>query len=51
MVYGIDAIGPLDLVLMPFVQNLSAEANQSVEEIKNMHERVRDIIEKINATF
>ena len=51
MVYGIDPLGPLDLVPRPLDQRPSAEVDQRVEEIKKLHERVRDRIEKINATY
>jgi len=51
VVYGIDPLGPLDLVPRPLDQRPSANANQRVEEIKKLHERVRDRIEKINLTY
>jgi len=51
VVYGIDPLGPLDLVPRPLDQQPSAEADQKVEEIKKLHEWVRDRIENINATY
>ena len=51
VVYDIWPIGPLDLVPRPLDKKPSAEASQRVEEIKKMHERVRDRIEKINTTY
>ena len=51
MVYGIDHIGPLDLVPRPLDQKPSVEVDQRVEEIKKLHERVKDRMEKINTTY
>ena len=51
VVYGIDPLGPLDLVPRPLDQRPSAEANQRVEEIKKLHERVSDRIDKMNANY
>jgi len=51
IVYGLDPLGPLDLIPRPLDQRPSADANQRVEEIKKLHERVKARIEKINATY
>ena len=48
---GLDPIGPLDLVPRPLDQRQSVKVDQRVEEIKRMHEWVRDRIEKINSTY
>jgi len=50
VVYGIDPIGPLDLIPRPLDKKPSTEAS-TVEEIKKIHDQVRDRIEKINATY
>ena len=51
MVYGIDPIRQLDLVWRPLDQKPSLEVDQRVEEIKKLHEWVRDRIEKTNASY
>jgi len=50
VVYGIDPLGPLDLVPRPLDQTLSADADQRVEEIKKLYERIWGRIERINST-
>ena len=51
MVYGIDPLGPLDLVPRPLNQMLSADTDQRLEEIKKLHEHVRDRIKRFNSTY
>jgi len=51
VVYGIDPFGQLDLVLRPLDQRACTDADQRVEEIKKLHEHVRDRIERINSTY
>jgi len=51
VVYGLDPLGPLDLVPRPLEQRPHVDANQRVDEIKQLHERVRAKIEKSNATY
>jgi len=49
--YGIDPLGPLDLVPRPLDERPNTDANKRVKEIKKLHERVRDRIERINSTY
>jgi len=40
VVYGLDPLGPLDLVPRPLGQKPSADVEQRVAEIKNLHEQL-----------
>jgi len=51
VVYGVDPVGPLDLVLRPLDQKPSTEVDQRVEEINKLRDQVKDRIEKINLTY
>ena len=51
VVYGINPIGPLDLVPYPTKKQFSGDANERVKEIKKLHELVRASIEKQNERY
>jgi len=51
IVYGLDPLGPLDLIPRPLDQKSSAYAEQRVVEIKKLHEQVRARIEKSNLSY
>ena len=51
IVYGLDPLGPLDLVPRPLDQRPSADAEQRVKEIQQLHEKVRARIEKSNLSY
>jgi len=46
VVYGLDPLGPLDLIPTPLDQKSSANAEQRVPVIKKLHEQVRTQIKK-----
>jgi len=48
VVHGIDPLGPLDLIPKPLNQKPSADAKARVEEIRKIHEQVKNMIEKFN---
>jgi len=50
-VYGVEPLSPLDLVPRPLDGKPSVEADKRVEEIKRLHERVKEKIEKSNASY
>jgi len=51
VVYGLDPLGPLDLVSRPLDHKPSADAEQRVKEIQHLHEKVRVRIEKSNLSY
>jgi len=51
IVYGLDPLGPLDLVPRPLDQRPSADAEQRVKEIQQLHEKVQARIEKSNLSY
>ena len=51
IVYGLDPLGPLDLVPRPQEQRPSTDPEQRVDEIQRLHERVRVRIEKSNSSY
>jgi len=51
VVYGIDPLGPLDLIPQSFDQKPHPDAAARVEQIKKVHELVRSKIEKSNETY
>jgi len=51
IVYGLDPLGPLDLIPKPMDQKPSADAEQRVAEIQRLHERVRVRIAKSNLSY
>jgi len=51
IVYGLDPLGPLDLIPRPLDQRPSADAEQRVKEIQQLHEKVRARIEKSNLYY
>ena len=51
VVYGLDPLGPLDLVPRPLDQKPSADAEQRVKEIQHLHEKVRVRIRKSNLSY
>jgi len=51
VVYGLDPPGPLDLVPRPLEQRPSADADQRIREIQQLHEKVRARIEKANMSY
>ena len=46
VVYGVNPIGPLDLLPYPTKKQFSGDANKRVKEIKKLHELIRASIEK-----
>ena len=51
VVYGIDPLGPLDLIPRSFDQKPHPDAAARVEQIKKVHELVRSKIEKSNEAY
>jgi len=51
IVYGVDPLGPLDLISWPLDEKPSVEAGKRVEEIKHLHEQVKLKTEKSNASY
>jgi len=51
MVYGINSLGPLDLVPQPLDQKPSADAQTRVEEIKKLHEQLKAWIQKSDLSY
>ena len=51
IVYGLDPPRPLDLVPRPLDYRPSADAEQRVKEIQQLHEKVRARIEKSNLSY
>ena len=51
VVYGVNPIGPLDLLPYPTKKQFSGDANERVKEIKKLHEHVRAFIEKQNERY
>jgi len=51
IVYGVEPLGPLELIPRPLDEKLSVEASKWVEEIKCLHEQVKLKIEKSNASY
>jgi len=51
VVYGINPLGPLGLLPRPLNKRPSDDVEQRVKEMKKLHERVSDKIEKINSTY
>jgi len=50
-VYSVEPLSPLDLIPRPLDGKPSVEADKRVEEIKCLHERVKEKIEKSNASY
>ena len=51
VVYGVEPLSPISLVPRPLEIKPSPEANKRVEEIKQLHEKVRLKIEKSNESY
>jgi len=51
IVYGVEPLTPLDLVPRPMDAKPSVEARKRVEEIKQLHEQVKERIKKSNASY
>jgi len=51
IVYGLDPLGPVDLVPRPLDQRPSADAEQRVKKIQQLHEKVQAQIEKSNLSY
>jgi len=51
VVYGMCPLSPLDLTPSPNTQQYSADVEQRANEIKKLHERFRERIEKQNSRY
>ena len=51
VVYGVEPLSPLALVPRPMEGKPSVEAEKRVEEIKHLHEKVKEKIERSNASY
>ena len=51
VVYGVNPIGPLDLVPYPTKRQFSRDVNERMKEIKRLHKLVRASIEKQNERY
>ena len=51
VVYGVEPLSPLALVPRPLEGKPSVEAEKRVEEIKHLHEKVKEKIERSNASY
>ena len=51
IIYGVEPLGPLDLIPRPLDEKLSVDTSKRVEGIKHLHEQVKLKIEKSNASY